>query len=277
MECPSCGATLRDSAVFCSSCGQRITPRAAGQTVGGGPGDTRQSPPRRGGSSVGRGSTDGESEGAGALGGRPPRARVPQMPGATPTIGTLAERLRRLSRLDTSVFSDARDDPAALTSSLVVAGGAILLMALGGWLWNYFKFGDLPFQNTGRLFLRSVVFGTILGLGLWAAWVWTTAMILTRMYRRQADWLTLLRPLGLAAAPLAVGLLMLIDPLFIALGVGAVAATVLLTYVAVQETTEATAGEAMVATLGGFALWAIALALLGHNSSDLAPGIFFLN
>lgn len=272
MECPSCGATLRDGAVFCSSCGERVS----AQTGPGRPAPARdddwQTPPA-GGSRFGAGNRGGVGAGFNPTGmGRAPRR---PSPGGLDFNQAVA-RLQRLARLDTSVFRDARDDPTALVESLAVAAVAILLMALGGWLWVQFKFGGAFGIDTGRFFIRSVIFGTILGFGMWVAWVAVAALILTRVYRHPVDLTAQLRALGLAAAPMAAGLLMLIDPLHIAFGVGSVAAAAALTQVALQETTDATAGEIFVANIAGFALFAVVLGFLGQGNSQLAPGIFAL-
>ncbi len=291
MECPSCGASLREGAVFCSSCGQRISsqtiqtrvppPSRAGdwdssdeegaETIPLRPAVARPSPPGPAlGDSAGGGFDDGAERGA------RPSSRGARAGASAPDLSQTGARLRRLARFDTSVFREARDDPAALIPALVVAGVSILLMALGGWLWLQFKLGENPLIDSGRFFFRSVIFGTIFGVAAWAGWVWAAAAVLSYMFRRPTSFRGLAGALGLAAAPMAVGLLMFIDPLRTAFGVGAVAAAAMLTQTAMQESTDATPGEAFIANSAGLALFVIVLALLGRGSANLAPGIFSL-
>lgn len=277
MECPSCGAVLPDTVLFCPSCGRRITAQ---------PGRTPEPPeandPEEGDRRDGTTERAWPRTGGGGFGpgrGRPDATFGAQPLGTErPERGHLAGRLRRLARLDTSAFTEMRDDPAALTPALLVAGVAILLMALGGWLWWQIEFRDTPFADGGDLFLRSVVVGTILGVVLWVVWVWVTSVILARRFKRQARWGALLRPLGPALAPLALGLFMfldaLADPLRLAIGIAAVVAAALATQIALQECTDATPGEVFVANLAGFAVWALALSLLGRGTLNLAPGIW---
>lgn len=271
MVCPNCGASLRDNAVFCSSCGNRVgAPAAQGQPAPAPPPQAWETTAR---SPAPPPAWEDPDAGTGAAGGR----RQPAFGGGRlgaerPDIDALTGRLRRLMRLDTSVFREVRDDPAALVTSVIVVVAAVLLMALGGWLWWVLQ--DVPLVSTGKLFVRSVIFGTVFGVALWVAWTWLASVVLNQFFRRRVDWIALLRPTGLAMAPLAAGLLMLIDPLHTAVGVGCIAAAAMLVQIAIQEATDATPAEAWVANLAGLALWLVVLGFLSYSSTDLGPGIF---
>ncbi len=291
MQCVTCGNQLKPGAVFCNHCGQRVAPPAEGAPY---TGETVQAPIPPGGFAAGGGpGYQPPTGGPPPAGGPPPYGAGPSTPppagspypGPTSAVGARGpasgvnlnatlNRLVRLLRLDTSVFREARDDRTALVPGIGVAAVAMLLMALGTWLWAELKLGDNPFYDSGRLFVRSVIIGTITGTAAWAGWVAIAGFLLQQMFRRTVTLSSLFGPLGLAAVPLAIGLLSLIDVLSLAFAVTALAGAALLTQVALQETTDATPGEAAAANLAGFLVFALVLVLLGRESADLAPGIF---
>lgn len=320
MVCPSCGANLRDNAIFCSSCGQRITqqtiqtripPReeragwdtsVAAQPA---PEPTMRVPPQPGsppapGSGQAHQQAVGGPAGPGAYApGRAPGSGASQFGGATPLggartapagpdFGKAFDALGRLLRFDTSVFRALYGDQTALIPSLMIAGVALFLMGLGGWLWTYFKFqglssrieiGDRTIRigvDTTEVFVRSTLVGTITGLAVWVGWVFLSTLILQQMFRRRIDFVSFLPSAGLAAVPFAFALLMAIDHIQIAIGTTAVMAGALLMQIALQETSDATPGEAFIANAVGFLAWAIVLALLGDGNRNFAPGIWGL-
>lgn len=286
MQCAYCSTQLKPGTIFCNNCGQRVAPPVEEAPYSG---ETIQAPlPPSGG----RGGYQPPPGGPPAGGGPPPSGAGPGMPptgiphlGQTYTVVRGGEagginlnvtltRLVRLLRLDTSVFREARDDRTALVPGIGVAAVAMLLMALGTWLWAELKLGDTPFYDSGRFFIRSVIIGTITGTAAWAGWVAIAGYLLQQVFRRTVTITGLFGPLGLAALPLAIGLLSLIDVFFLAFAVTALGGAALLTQVALQETTDATPGEAAVANLVGFLVFTLVLVLLGRESADLAPGIF---
>lgn len=182
----------------------------------------------------------------------------------------LTARLLRLARLDTSVFDEVKVDPAATVPALVVAAGATLLAGLGGWLWWIFQ----DFGDTGKVFVQSVILGSLFSVALWIVWLLVAYVILTQVFREQADWQQMLRTMGLAAAPLALSLLILITPIGLGIGLASVALFFGLTTIAVQAVTPADPAKVLVANVVGFAVWAIVLTLLVTDDSFLAPGVF---
>lgn len=292
MQCSNCGNPLKPGAVFCNNCGQRVASGAPGASS---TAETIQAPIPPGGFAAGSSGTGYQPPTGGPppAGGPPPYGAGPGM--APPTgipypgpgyvgarggpagginLNATFNRIVRLLRLDTSVFREARDDRTALVPGIGVAAVSVLVMALGTWLWAELELGDNPFFDSGRFFVRSVIIGTITGTAAWAGWVAIAGFLLQQMFRRTVTLSSLFGPLGLAALPLAIGLLALIDVFFLAFAVTALAGAALLTQVALQETTDATPGEAAAANLAGFLVFALVLVLLGRESADLAPGIF---
>ena len=190
----------------------------------------------------------------------------------------LGNWLLRLAKLDLSVFDDVKDDVSATVPTLAVVVVASFLSGLGSWLW--WTFEDFP--DAGEVFIKSFLVGSILQVGVWFLWVYVAAMVLSKGLRVPADLNRLLRTMGLAFAPMAIALLMLISFLTVPFGLIAVAATVALTYVAIQAATDAEPRQVMLANVVGFVIFAVVLGILANLSEvydigGLAPGLFFFN
>ena len=181
-------------------------------------------------------------------------------------------RLLRLARLDTTVFEEVRMDPAATVSSFVVAAAAVLAAGLGGWLWWV---QEVDFDK-GRVFLQSVILGSLFAIGLWIVWLFVVYVLLTQVFRERADLQQLIRTMGMAAAPLGLSLLLLIPGINFGLGLTSIALFFGLTTIAIQSVTTAEPAKVLLANAAGFAVWAVVLTLLvdAGSRSYLAPGIF---
>jgi hypothetical protein len=190
--------------------------------------------------------------------------------GGSMDFNVIVSRLLRLARLDTTVFDEVRMDPAATASSLVIAAAATFASGLGGWLWWVQK---AEFDE-GRVFLYSVILGSLFGILLWLAWLLVAYVLLTQVFRERADLQQLLRTTGMAAAPLGLSLLLLIPGLGFGIGVTSVALLFGLTSIAIQSVTTAEPAKVLTANAAGFAVWAIILTLLVDGRTYLAPGIF---
>ena len=188
-------------------------------------------------------------------------------------LDVLFGRLQRLIRLDTTVFDEVRNDPAATVPAVAVAVVSTLLAALGGWLWWWIK----DFPDLGDVFLESVIFGTLFSFALWIVWLLVAWVVLTQIFSEEADWQQMLRTMGMAAAPLALSFAMFIPGISFGVGLASVALFFGLTTIAIQAVTPANPARVLVANLGGFAVWAIVLTLLVNSDSFLAPGIFLFD
>ncbi len=186
----------------------------------------------------------------------------------------LIARLRRLAMLDTTVFDEVRMDRTATVPAIITVIGAILLFGIGGWLWWVFNVDNSPYADSGEIFIKSTIIGTVLGVIFWAAWVGITYVLLSQVFRARVDLNDLIRVMGFGAAPLALGLLMFVPELDYAIALAAVTLMFGTTFVAVQSVTDAPAGRALVATAGGFLLWAVMLTLFFSYDNPFAPGIF---
>ena len=86
-------------------------------------------------------------------------------------FATLADRLMRLVRLDTSVFEDVRHDPTATIPAVVVAVGSTLLAGIGGWIWWVVQ----DYGDSSKVLVQSVILGTVFSVALWIVWLLVTS------------------------------------------------------------------------------------------------------
>ena len=196
---------------------------------------------------------------------------MPMEPGLDFSI--LSARLMRLVRLDTTVFDEVKQDPAATLPAVFVVIASTLLAAAGGWMWWVIKgFGD-----NGKVFFHSVIMGTVFSFALWIVWLLVAWVILTQLFREDADWQQMLRTMGMASAPLALSVAMFIPGIDMGIALASIALFFGLNTIAIQATTQANPARVLMANLAGFAVWAIVLGLLVTDTSYLAPGIFLFD
>jgi hypothetical protein len=185
----------------------------------------------------------------------------------------LTARLMRLVKLDTSVFDEVRLDASTTIPSVAVVAVATFLAGLGGWLWWIMQ----DFGDSGKVLMQSFILGSIFSVALWVVWLLIVYVLLTQVFRAQADIQQLVRTMGMAAAPLALSVLMFIPALDFGIGLASLALFFGLTTFAIQASTSASAGQVLVCNAAGFAIWAIVLALLVGSDSFFAPGFFLLD
>lgn len=184
----------------------------------------------------------------------------------------VVNRLLRLARLDTTVFDEVRMDPAATASSFVVAVAAMFASGLGGWFWWLQEYD----RDGGEVLVQSVILGSLFAIVIWALWLAVVYVLLTQVFRERADGYQLLRTMGMAAAPLALSLLLVIPGFNFGLGLASVALFFGLTTIAIQSVTTAEPAKVLIANAVGFAVWAVVLTMLVdfESRSYWAPGIF---
>jgi len=194
----------------------------------------------------------------------------------------LVNRLVRLARLDTTVFDEVRLDASATVPSAIVAVVATFLAGFGGWLW--WVMSSNFDTGSGQVLIKSAILGSIFAIAMWVVWVLLVYVILTQVFRAQADVQQLVRTMGMAAAPLGLTILMFIPGISFGIALASVALFFGLSTMAAQAATNAPPAKVLVASIAGFAVWAIVLTVLTGDVSisrggDLsintyAPGIF---
>ncbi len=187
-------------------------------------------------------------------------------------VNSLVQRLRRLAMLDTTVFDEVKSDTNSTLPAIVVVAVATLLSGIGGWLWSI---SQSFHPSSGEFFLKSAILGAVLTIIVWAiGWLGVTYVMLTQVFRARADIGELLRVMGFAAAPLAIGVAMVVPGLDYGIGLAALGLTFGTTQIALQSATDAPAGKALIANAAGFAVWVIVVQLFVGTTNTYAPGVF---
>lgn len=182
----------------------------------------------------------------------------------------LAQRVRRLAMLDTTVFDEVKGDAASTPAAIIVAAVSIFLSGIGGWLW--WMLNDLP--DSGDIFLKSVILGSLFAIGLYVVWIGINYVMLSQVFRARVDMQELGRVMGFAAAPMALSLLMFIPIVDVGIALLAIALLFGTNIIATQSATDAPAGRVLAANAAGFVVWALILSLLVNDENVYAPGFF---
>lgn len=155
-------------------------------------------------------------------------------------------------------------------AALTIAGVSMLLLGLGGWLWWWRSgFGDLQ-----GVFVKSALFGSAMSFGLWLAWLLVAYALLQAISGATVPMDRLVREAGVATAPLALGVLMVLPVISFAIGLAVIGAWAFATQSAIERASGQRGLPVLIANAAGFALWATVLSLLATGSHPLAPGPF---
>ena len=183
----------------------------------------------------------------------------------------IVQRVRRMAQLDATVFAEVRDDASQTLAATLVVLAALLLAALGGWLWLIVEVDGL---STGRILLREVLLGLISGLALWGLWVLSARLVLQFVFGRKVSGPQLVRTMGYAAFPLAGAALMVVPALGFAVGMLTVLAWFAASNAAIETAVPgATRREVFVANAAGFSLFVVLMSVLA-DAAGVAPGFF---
>lgn len=146
----------------------------------------------------------------------------------------------------------------------------MMMLGLGGWLWWLTSgLGD-----SSTVLIKSMLMGSLFSLALWLGWLVVAYVILQRLTHAVISVERLVRSAGMAAAPLALGVFMVIPGISFGVGMVAIGAWALTTNEAIERATGIRGRPVVLANGAGFALWAIAMSLLATSTNQIAPGPF---
>ncbi len=184
----------------------------------------------------------------------------------------IIDRIRRALSLEPAAFEEVRDDAAFTAIGAGLAAAAVLLAALGAWL-----FGEtvLDFKPDGW-FVDTFILGSIFTILLFLAGVAVTYVLLAQVYREKILLDAFVRIVTLGYLPFALGLLVFIPEIGFGFGILSIAAMFFYTVFGLQTAYPAIAPlRIVVAVLLGFAVWGMILPLIGEFPDDnFATGIF---
>ena len=187
-----------------------------------------------------------------------------------PLLTTTLRRLHRLATLDDTVYDELRFDSAATVPAVAVTAVGLLALGLGGWLWWMLS----DFGNTGTVFIKAVLLGTIFGFVAWLAWLLVVYTVLRRLSAATMQVEQLLRTAGFASGVLVIGLLMVITPIAFGIAILALVAWAGTTQIAIERTIGRGGSDVLVANLAGFGVWLGIMSLLASGTNQVAPGPF---
>ena len=183
----------------------------------------------------------------------------------------LLSQLRRLVRMDETVFSEVQADTSQTLSAGLVAFGAIVAAAIGGWLWLIVEVEGL---RSGSIALREFFLGTIALAALWGVWLLVARLILVRVFSRSVEPGSFFREMAFATFPLAGQVLMFVPPIAFGVGMVTLMAWFATSVAAVEASApDASRKEIVAANAVGFSILAIGLSIFA-NAAAIAPGVF---
>lgn len=186
----------------------------------------------------------------------------------------ILNKIVRLAKLDTTVFDEVRDDVNELIPALIVAGVSALLAGLGTFLWWQFNFDATP----DGLFFRGFIMGSIFLAALYFVWILIAYVLLVQVYKASADLQALIRTMGYAALPLALGVLAFIPVLYPVFAIVPLALLFVMSIYAVQAVTNADSTQVVMANLIGFTVMVLVLGIIATSSdfpdAPIGAGIF---
>lgn len=205
------------------------------------------------------------------------RVKAPPRSGG---YANLSAWLSRLARLDFTVFEEVRGEHTATTGAIIVVVAASVLAGLGSWIWAIQQ--DFPGLGTGSVFLKTLVAGAIVQVFVWLIWVYLAHVLTARVFAANVTFQELMRPMGLAFAPVALSVFVAIAPLAVPFGVLSLGITFLFTNIAVEQASGLDTREATLANLGGFTVFLIFMGVAANIAEagtfgGLAPGILFFS
>ncbi len=189
--------------------------------------------------------------------------------------------LGRIARLDFTVFDDLRSDRSATPIAVLVVLAASVVAGIGTLIWalQHDEFGGIDMME---VLLKAVIIGSVVQTAVWFAWVYITYMLAARVFGSAASIGELTRVMGFAFAPVALSVLIAIAPLAVPFGLLAFGLTLMLTTAAVERAAEIEPRQAMLSTLGGFAVFLMFMGAFANvmevaTFGGLAPGILFFS
>lgn len=193
----------------------------------------------------------------------------------------LGSWLIRLFKLDFSVFDDVRNEHTATASAILIVLGAGIIAGLGSWGWAL-QYSEYEGLDPAPVFLKTVVAGSLIQLVIWFGWVYIAYLLTSRGFGASVNFQQLVRTMGLAFAPVALGILVAIAPLAVPFGVFSLAITFLFTNIAIEQASDLNTRESMLANLAGFAVFLIFMGAAANIAKagafgGLAPGILFFS
>ena len=187
------------------------------------------------------------------------------------TADVIIGRIRRILLLDAAAFEEVRDDASFTPVSVGAAVVAVLLAAIGAWLYGETV---LDFTPDGW-FVDTVVLGTLFTVLLFLAGMGVIYVLLTQAYRYEIAPDALVRVLAMTHLPFALGLLIFLPEIGFGFGVLSVAAMFYYTIYGIRAAIpNSDPLSVMISVAAGFAVWAMVIPLISDPGDNFVTGVF---
>lgn len=182
-----------------------------------------------------------------------------------------AELTRGALGLDERSLNRIREDASLTALAVAVVVVSSFLSGLGTYLW----FG-IEIDWSGELFWKTAIVGSLLMAGGWLVLTIIVWAVL-RAVQPNLTFTEVLRVAGIAASPLALGLLVFIPKIGFGVGVLAAGLAAAMLVMALQSAFRVPAGRALFAAAAGFAPWCLLLPAFVSGDDPFGAGIFGLS
>lgn len=172
---------------------------------------------------------------------------------------SLVDRMLRAAKLDVALYEEVEADTTALRQAIAVVVIAGLSIGLGSAFF-------VLWEHSAMTFLQSVLWGVLMGIVALFIWSLLVYYIGTRLFRgpeTESDYFEVLRTVGFAASPGALGILGFI-PVIGGLIILVIVVWILVAMViAVRQALDFTTGRAIGTCIAGFVVWIVLNQVVG--------------
>jgi hypothetical protein len=165
----------------------------------------------------------------------------------------MIERILRIVKLDFSVFKDIESDPNATLEAAIVVIAANLLAAIGTALRT----------QAPRALLSTFAVTLVSGIVGWIVWSAVTHYVGRMLYQSGGTLESMMRVLGYATAPRALGILDFIPCVGALAGLAGFILMVVASIMAVSEGLDVDTGQAIIVIVVGAVAWFIVNVVFG--------------
>ncbi|TMF05229.1 MAG: hypothetical protein E6I38_11945 [Chloroflexi bacterium] len=188
------------------------------------------------------------------------------------TLDQVIARIRRVLMLEPAAYEEVRDDTQFTFVSIGAAAVAVLLAAIGAWLFGETVLDPAP----GLGFVDTVILGTIFTIVLFLIGVAVIYLMLSQVFGEETTPDALVRVVTLTHLPFGLGLFVFIPQIGFAFGLASIAATFYYTIFGIRAAyPNVDALRAMIAVLLGFAVWAMVIPIISdYPDNNWVTGVF---
>jgi len=188
------------------------------------------------------------------------------------TFELVIARIRQALMLDVAAYEETRDDSQFTPFAIGAAVIAVLLAAIGAWLWA----DTIPNSKPSGWFVDTMILGTLFTIVLFLIGIAVIYLLLSQVFGEEMTPDGLVRVVTLTHIPYALSLFVFVPAIGFAFGLLAIAAMFYYTIFGIRAAYPNVDNlRAMIAVLVGFAVWAIIIPIISDApDNNWVTGIF---